>query len=232
MKLNILIVEDNVDINNLMSRILETEGYSVRAAYSGSEGMMCIEQFEYDLVVLDLMLPGISGEELIEKIRDKSVVPIVVISAKEGVQSKINVLKLGADDFISKPFDNDEVLARVEAQLRRYKKFSKKEVKKIKFTYKNLVLDLETRQAFIGNKEVLLTAREFSIIELLISNPKKVFTRANLFESAWNNEFLGDDNTVNVHISNLRTKLSKLDQGNEYIKTVWGIGFKLGEEIN
>ncbi|MGG7076603.1 response regulator transcription factor [Clostridium sardiniense] len=232
MKLNILIVEDNVDINNLISRILETEGYSVRAAYSGSEGMMCIEQFEYDLVVLDLMLPGISGEELIEKIRDKSVVPIVVISAKEGVQSKINVLKLGADDFISKPFDNDEVLARVEAQLRRYKKFSKKEVKKTKFTYKNLVLDLEARQAFIENKEVLLTAREFSIIELLISNPKKVFTRANLFESAWNNEFLGDDNTVNVHISNLRTKLSKLDQENEYIKTVWGIGFKLGEEIN
>ncbi|WP_204595082.1 response regulator [Clostridium sardiniense] len=232
MKLNILIVEDNVDINNLISRILETEGYSVREAYSGSEGMMCIEQFEYDLVILDLMLPGISGEELIEKIRDKSVVPIVVISAKEGVQSKINVLKLGADDFISKPFDNDEVLARVEAQLRRYKKFSKKEVKKTKFTYKNLVLDLETRQAFIGNKEVLLTAREFSIIELLISNPKKVFTRANLFESAWNNEFLGDDNTVNVHISNLRTKLSKLDQENEYIKTVWGIGFKLGEEIN
>lgn len=231
-KLNILIVEDNVDINNLMSRILETEGYSVRKAYSGSEGMMCIEQFEYDLVILDLMLPGISGEELIEKIRDKSVVPIVVISAKEGVQSKINVLKLGADDFISKPFDNDEVLARVEAQLRRYKKFSKKEVKKTKFTYKNLVLDLETRQAFIENKEVLLTAREFSIIELLISNPKKVFTRANLFESAWNNEFLGDDNTVNVHISNLRTKLSKLDQENEYIKTVWGIGFKLGEEIN
>lgn len=231
-KLNILIVEDNVDINNLMSRILETEGYSVRKAYSGSEGMMCIEQFEYDLVILDLMLPGISGEELIEKIRDKSVVPIVVISAKEGVQSKINVLKLGADDFISKPFDNDEVLARVEAQLRRYKKFSKKEVKKTKFTYKNLVLDLEVRQAFIENKEVLLTAREFSIIELLISNPKKVFTRANLFESAWNNEFLGDDNTVNVHISNLRTKLSKLDQENEYIKTVWGIGFKLGEEIN
>ncbi|MBM7834903.1 DNA-binding response OmpR family regulator [Clostridium sardiniense] len=230
--MNILIVEDNVDINNLISRILETEGYSVREAYSGSEGMMCIEQFEYDLVILDLMLPGISGEELIEKIRDKSVVPIVVISAKEGVQSKINVLKLGADDFISKPFDNDEVLARVEAQLRRYKKFSKKEVKKTKFTYKNLVLDLETRQAFIGNKEVLLTAREFSIIELLISNPKKVFTRANLFESAWNNEFLGDDNTVNVHISNLRTKLSKLDQENEYIKTVWGIGFKLGEEIN
>lgn len=230
--MNILIVEDNVDINNLISRILDTEGYSVREAYSGSEGMMCIEQFEYDLVILDLMLPGISGEELIEKIRDKSVVPIVVISAKEGVQSKINVLKLGADDFISKPFDNDEVLARVEAQLRRYKKFSKKEVKKTKFTYKNLVLDLETRQAFIGNKEVLLTAREFSIIELLISNPKKVFTRANLFESAWNNEFLGDDNTVNVHISNLRTKLSKLDQENEYIKTVWGIGFKLGEEIN
>lgn len=230
--MNILIVEDNVDINNLISRILEKEGYSVRGAYSGSEGMMCIEQFEYDLIILDLMLPGISGEELIEKVRNKSVVPIIVISAKEGIDNRINVLKLGADDFISKPFDNDEVLARVEAQLRRYKNFSKKEIKKTKFTFKKLVLDSETRQAFIGNKEVPLTAREFSIIELLISNPKKVFTRANLFESVWNNEFIGDDNTVNVHVSNLRTKLSKLDQENEYIKTVWGIGFKLGEEIN
>lgn len=102
MKLNILVVEDNVDINNLICRILQNEGYSVRGAYSGSEGIMCIEQFEYDLLILDLMLPGVTGEEIIEKVKENSVVPIIIISAKEGVDSRINVLKLGADDFISK----------------------------------------------------------------------------------------------------------------------------------
>ncbi|MGG5460980.1 response regulator transcription factor [Clostridium sp. B9] len=229
MKLNILVVEDNVDINNLICRILQNEGYSVRGAYSGSEGIMCIEQFEYDLLILDLMLPGVTGEEIIEKVRENSVVPIIIISAKEGVDSRINVLKLGADDFISKPFENEEVLARVEAQLRRYKRFSKNDSRKTKFEFKNIILDTESRQAFINKKELGLTGREFSILELLISNPNKVFTRANLFESVWNNEFLGDDNTVNVHVSNLRTKLSKADKDSEYIKTIWGIGFKLAE---
>lgn len=227
--MNILVVEDDIDINGLLVRILTKEGYEVRGAYSGSEAKMCIEMFEYDLILLDLMLPGVTGEELIEEIREKNVVPIIVISAKEGIENRVNVLKLGADDFISKPFENEEVLARVEAQLRRYKKFSKSENKNTKLEYGNIVLDTDGRQAIIKSKEVPLTVREFAILELLMSNPNKVFTRANLFESIWNNEFLGDDNTVNVHVSNLRSKLTKADKGVEYIKTVWGIGFKLND---
>lgn len=226
----ILVVEDDWDINGLLCKILIQNGYEARGAYSGSEAKMCIEQFEYDLIILDLMLPGICGEELLVEIRKKHFMPIIVASAKTSSEDKISVLKMGADDFISKPFDINEVLARVESQLRRYMKFSNLESKQdTKIIYKNLVLDTESKQVLVNDKDISLTLRELSILELLLSNPKKVFTRANLFESVWHDEFLGDDNTVNVHISNLRAKLSKADKNTEYIKTVWGIGFKLND---
>lgn len=227
--LKILIVEDDVDINGLLCNILFKNGYEVRGAFSGSEALMCMEQFNYDLILVDLMLPGISGEDIISEIRKNKTMPIIVISAKTSQEDKINVLGIGADDFISKPFDINEVLARVEAQLRRYKKFSKMEdINKVRLEYNNLVLDKESKQVFINGYEVSLTMREFLILELLMSNPNKVFTKANIFESVWKNKFLGDDNTVNVHVSNLRAKLSKVDKDAEYIKTVWGIGFKFG----
>lgn len=225
---NILVVEDDWDINGLLCKILSQHGYNVRSAYSGSEAKMCIEQFDYDLILLDLMLPGISGEELISDIRKEKLMPIIVISAKTSSQDKISVLKMGADDFISKPFDINEVLARVEAQLRRYIEFSGN-ISSNKLSYKNLVLDTDSKQVFVNEKEINLTVREFNILELLLKNQNKVFTRANLFESVWNDQFMGDDNTVNVHISNLRAKISKADKDNEYIQTVWGIGFKLKE---
>ncbi|MDU5261496.1 MAG: response regulator transcription factor [Clostridium celatum] len=223
----ILVVEDDWDINGLLCKILIQNGYEVRGAYSGSEAKMCIEQFEYDLIILDLMLPGVSGEELLNEIRKKNVMPIIVASAKTSAEDKISVLRMGADDFISKPFDINEVLARVEAQLRRYTKFSGKSSISNKLTHKNLELDIDSRQVYVDGNEVNLTIREFDILELLMTNPNKVFTRANLFESVWKEEFMGDDNTVNVHVSNLRSKISKVDNTNEYIQTVWGIGFKL-----
>lgn len=223
----ILVVEDDWDINGLLCKILIQNGYEVRGAYSGSEAKMCIEQFEYDLIILDLMLPGVSGEELLNEIRKKNVMPIIVASAKTSSEDKISVLRMGADDFISKPFDINEVLARVEAQLRRYTKFSGTISISNKLTHKNLELDIDGRQVYVDGNEVNLTIREFDILELLMTNPNKVFTRANLFESVWKEEFMGDDNTVNVHVSNLRSKISKVDNTNEYIQTVWGIGFKL-----
>lgn len=225
----ILVVEDDWDINGLLCKILIQNGYEVRGAYSGTEAKMCVEQYEYDLIILDLMLPGICGEELIKEIRKLHVMPIIVASAKTSSEDKINVLKMGADDFISKPFDINEVLARVEAQLRRYTRFSHQDNINNKLKHKNLVLDIDSRQVHVNNIEINLTAREFDILELLITNPNKVFTRANLFESVWKDDFIGDDNTVNVHISNLRSKISKADKENEYIQTVWGIGFKLKE---
>ena len=225
----ILIIEDDPDINDLLSDILMRESYEVTKAYSGSEGKLLLSNNDYDLILLDLMLPGISGEKLIEEIRRIKVMPIIVISAKTSKEDKINVLRLGADDFIAKPFDIEEVVARVEAQLRRYTKFSTNIDNSDEIVYKNLILNKESHEVFIKDKLINLTLREYGILELWLTSPKKVFTRANIFESVWNSEFLGDDNTVNVHVSNLRSKLSNADKDTEYIQTVWGIGFKLKE---
>ena len=229
MKENILVIEDDESINNLIYKILIKQGYNVRQAFSGTEGKMLLNMYNFQLVLLDLMLPGMTGEEIIGNIRETKNMPIIVISAKTALDDKVNVLKMGADDFVSKPFDIKEILARVEAQLRRYTKFSIGENSKKVLKYKELVLDKEQIEVRVKNERITLTGKEFSILELLMSNPKKVFTRENLFEHVWNDDFFGDDNTVNVHVSNLRSKISSIDKDNVYIKTVWGIGFKLAD---
>jgi len=228
--INILVVEDDTDINSLLFKILSKQGYSVRSAYSGSEAKMCIEQYDFQLVLLDLMVPGVTGEELISRIRKIKTMPIIVVSAKNGQDTKINVLKLGADDFVSKPFDVNEVLARVDAQLRRYIVFSNSDENQSILMHKNLSLNKDSMCVDVKGDHIFLTAIEFSILDLLMSYPNKVFTKSNLFEYVWKDEFLGDDNTVNVHVSNLRSKIAKVDPDIEYIHTVWGIGFKLSDK--
>lgn len=224
---NILVVEDDPDINKLLCRILEGAGYACRPAFSGSEAALWAGQYEYDLVLLDLMLPGLTGEKFIAEMRQKKTMPIIVLSAKAGLEDRVNVLRLGADDFIPKPFDNAEVLARVEAQLRRYKQFSGGGGSAV-LTHGDLTLDQEGVTVTAAGKPVTVTAREFDILTLLMEHPKKVFTREQLYEQVWGGEYMGDDNTVNVHISNLRAKLAKASPA-EYIKTVWGIGFKMSD---
>ena len=221
---NILIVEDDADINRLLCTILEGAGYTCRAAFSGSEALLWAEKYDYDLVLLDLMLPGITGEDFIAQVRRGKTMPIIVVSAKLGVSDRVNVLKLGADDFIPKPFDNAEVLARVEAQLRRSRQFSVPMSDVL--TAGALTLDPESHAVSIDGQEVPLTSREFDILALLMKNPRRAFSRAQIYEAVWGEDFIGDDNTVNVHVSNLRSKLAKADPEGTYIKTVWGIGFK------
>ncbi len=225
---HILVVEDDPDINRLLCTVLGNAGYDCRPAFSGSEAELWATQYEYDLVLLDLMLPGLTGEEFIQKMRKKCTMPIIVLSAKAGLEDRVNVLRLGADDFIPKPFDNAEVLARVEAQLRRYKEFDRGGAGGGVLTHGALALDREAVSVTVDGKPVSLTAREFEILALLMTHPKKVFTREQLYEQVWGGEYMGDDNTVNVHISNLRSKLNKASKG-EYIKTVWGIGFKMAD---
>lgn len=225
----ILVVEDDADINRLLTTLLSKEGYVVTSAYSGSEAGMRLESERYDLILLDLMLPGLTGEELLVTIRKKYVMPVIVLSAK-GREDKLHVLAEGADDFISKPFDIEDVKARVAAQLRRYTRFTPAQQEERPLRFKELVLDPEGRRVTVKGREVSLTVREYGLLYLLLSHPKKVFTRANLFESVWEDPYIGDDNTVNVHISNLRAKLAAADPDNGYIKTVWGIGFKMEEE--
>ena len=226
---HILVVEDDPDINRLLAGLFERQGHQVTAAFSGTEVRLLLPQIGkgfFQLILLDLMLPGLSGEELIPEIRRESTVPIIVLSAK-GRDDKYQVLKAGADDFISKPFELEDVSVRAEAQLRRYTRFSVPS--RTILRHKKLELDLDNLTARVAGQPLSLTAREMGILSLLMQYPGKVFTRQNLFETVWQGEYLGDDNTIHVHISNLRSKLAKLYPGESYIQTVWGIGFKLAD---
>ena len=229
MGVRILIVEDDADINRMLERILVKAGYETTAAFSGSEARLLRPQ-TFDLILLDLMLPGATGEELITEIRQNSTVPIIVISAK-GQEDKLSVLKSGADDFIAKPFDVEEVKVRVQSLLRRTREFSVPAVSGSQLVLGKLTLDPESRESEVDGQPLALTAREFDILALLLRHPNKVFTRQNLFETVWGDDYLGDDNTINVHISNLRSKLQKLDPEGEYITTVWGVGFKAAKRL-
>lgn len=226
----ILIVEDDQDINHLLCRILRTEGYEVISAYSGSEGKLRLEQDIPDLILLDLMLPGINGLEITEYVRKerKSDVPIIVLSAKTALEDKVDLISLGADDYITKPFEPKELLVRVMAMLRRKNMAQELQNNEAEeYRYKNLVLNAKSRQIIVNGSEIALTPHEYEILLLLIQHPNKVFSRDALYEIVWSNDYLGEDNTVNVHVSNIRKKLAAADSGEEYIKTVWGIGFKM-----
>jgi DNA-binding response OmpR family regulator len=225
--IKILVVEDDNDINNMLARLMKKDGYDVVQAYSGTEAMLHLQSNDFQLVLIDLMLPGITGEELITNIRKNKEMPVIVISAKIDKKDKVNLLKLGADDYITKPFDIEEVSARIYSNLRRYLKFSKTNDSESNLIYKDINLNRETKEVYVNDKEIILTAREFNILELLLNNPKKVFSKANLFESVWEEEYLCDDNTVNVHMSNLRNKLKKANPKEDYIETIWGMGYKL-----
>lgn len=223
----ILVVEDDPDINRLLCTVLEGAGYCPRPAFSGSEALLWAEKYEYDLVLLDLMLPGISGEEFIQRIRRGRTMPILVLSAKVAVEDRVNVLGLGADDFIPKPFDNREVLARVEAQLRRSRSFAGPDPGRT-LTWGELSVNKAARIAALKGRELTLTAHEFAILSLLMEQPRRVLSRPQIYEAVWGESFMGDDSTVNVHVSNLRSKLARIDPRGEYIKTVWGVGFRMG----
>lgn len=226
--IKVLIIEDDNDINELLGDILLSNGYKIKSAYSGTEGLHYFNNEEFHLVLLDLMLPGKSGSEVLKELRDYSNIPIIVISAKEEEGLRASHLRAGADDFISKPFDIDEVVARVEANLRRYLSFNlKDDLAQNEIRYKEILLNKDTREVFINKNKITLTALEFEILELLIGYPNKVFSKSNLFKSIWGEEYICDDNTITVHISNLRTKISKTGAKEGYIKTIWGIGYKL-----
>lgn len=224
-KANILVVEDDNDINRLLCQIVRKSEYHAQPAYSGTEAMLYLEQQLWDLVLLDLMLPGMTGEEILEKIVEKSSIPVIIISAKNEQHTKISSLRIGADDFISKPFDVEEVSARIESVLRRYKRSN--EMPKQVLTYKDIEIDLDAKTVFVNNKHISLTVREYAILELLMSSPKKIFSKSNVFESVWKEPFYGDENTINVHMSNLRSKLANANRGEEYIETIWGMGYRM-----
>lgn len=229
----ILIIEDDNDINKMLNELLTLNGYRTIQAYSGTEALLHIEKQPPCAVILDLMLPGMSGEDLLTKIKTEHPdTAVLVASAKDEVAARIALLRAGADDYLTKPFDTGELLARLEAVLRRSRKQAETATGAFGNTppamhYKDLTMYPDNYMAFVGSRELPLTKHEYLILELLMGNPGKVFTKSNIYESVWGEEFLGEDNAVNVHISNIRQKLARLHPQESYIQTVWGIGFKM-----
>ncbi len=233
----ILIIEDDEDINHLLGRILKKAGYEVISAYSGTEAKLRLEQELPELVLTDLMLPGMKGEELVHYLREEkcSNVPVIVLSAKAALENKVELMTMGADDYITKPFEPQEVLVRVMAVLRRTAGAGEKQEnektaaneEETEHRYKKLSLNTVSRKVVVKGKELTLTPHEYEILLVLLKQPEKVFSRDVLYEMVWNNGYFGEDNTVNVHVSNIRKKIAAADLEEEYIKTVWGIGFKM-----
>lgn len=217
----ILVVEDDIDIQNLIKNLLEKEHYKVINAYSGTEAMMLIEKENIDLILLDLMLPGLNGEEIIKQIKN---IPIIVISAKISPEDRINTLLNGANDYITKPFNSEELLARIKVQLRiNENKIQNKELK-----YKDMILKNDMHTLYIKEKQIHLTKTEYAIIKQLLLNPKQVVTKSKLLELISVDTLDCDENSLKVHISNIRKKIRNITQ-QEYIESVWGIGFKIYE---
>ncbi|PWJ14027.1 response regulator transcription factor [Ruminococcus flavefaciens] len=223
----ILTAEDDREINRLICEYLSSQGYETLSALNGLDAVRMVrEQEDISLLILDLMLPFQSGDMVLTKIREFTDIPVIVVSAKSDTRSKIDLIRMGADDYLTKPFDLDELLVRVEAVLRRYDaKSAQDEVKLL--TCKNLTLDVTAGTVTVCGSVMSLTSKEFSILELMLQSPRKLWSKANLFESVWGESYISDDKTVKVHMSNIRQKLKKLDPDNEYIETVWGMGYRL-----
>ena len=216
---NVLIIEDDNDINDIISEVLTRNDFICKKVYSGTEALIYLKD-GFDLFILDLMLPGLAGEKVIEEIRKVTNAPVLVLSSKDSMDSKLALLRGGADDYMTKPFNLEELLARANILTKRSEHSGQN------LTYKSLRLDTDNYQAYVDNMPLALTKTEFKILELLISNPKQVFTKENLYEYSQGDYYLATDNSINVHISNLRKKIKKYNK-EDYIETVWGIGFKL-----
>lgn len=230
MRHKILIAEDEADISRLLSRILEAEGYQTLQAFSGTEALSLIEREEPDLLLLDLMLPGLSGEELLEKLREERhcSFPVLILSAKSALGDKVSLLKSGADDYITKPFEPEEVTARIQAALRRLGSFGSLSGQQPEvLAYRSLKLYPDSRRVLVNDRELSLTAHEYKLLHLFLQSPEKVYSRERLYELVWEGGYYGENNTVNVHVSNLRRKIREADASQEYITTVYGIGFRL-----
>ncbi len=216
----IFIVDDDVYIGDMLEEILTKEGYSVSRAYSGTEAALLLPGNKPDLVLLDLMLPGLSGEKVLEKIKD---IPVIVVSAKIDVNDKVNLLLGGAADYITKPFDTKELLARITVQLR-----DKKSERTIAPTveYDDIVLDTTARRVTVNNREVHLTRTEYAILKILMQRSAQVVTKSELMDGICEDTPDCTDNSLKIHIANLRKKLKSITD-KDYIDSVWGIGFKL-----
>lgn len=221
----ILIAEDDKEINRLMGEFLSEQGYTCVSVNNGLDAVRVVRTESPDMMLLDLMLPLKSGDSVLNEIRTFTQMPVIVVSAKDTVQNKIELMRLGADDYLTKPFDLDELLVRIEAVLRRCRIEEKEEEKFLIF--KNITIDTVSKKITVNGKEIILSSKEYGILEVLLQNQDKLFSKANLYESVWNEKYMNDDNIMKVHMSNIRSRLKEADPDTEYIETVWGMGYRL-----
>ena len=218
---HILIIDDDIHINEMLEEVLIQEGYQVSHAYSGTEALLFLANEKPDLILLDLMLPGLTGEEVLSKIEK---IPVIVMSAKVEVKDKVALLLNGAEDYITKPFEIEELLARIVVQLRKSTRPDSSE----KLMYREITVNMVTHEAWVGEHEVKLTKTEFAILKILLEHPKQVITKTVLLDRVSEETPDCMESSLRVHISNLRKKLREIS-GKDYIEAVWGIGFKMAE---
>lgn len=232
---SLLLVEDDASISEMVVGYLSKEGYRVTTVADGAEAVRVFVSGEYDLVLLDLMLPNVSGLDLLQAIRERSKVPILILSAKDGEVDKALGLRFGADDYIAKPFSLLELAARVSASIRRATQYAVAEMGSTEgggaviLTVGELSLDPDNFTATKRGVDIKLTAKEFHILKLFLQHPTRVYTKALLYQLVWNEEYYGDENVINVHMRRLREKIEDDPSNPRYIRTLWGIGYRLGE---
>ncbi|HOQ01293.1 MAG TPA: response regulator transcription factor [Acetivibrio clariflavus] len=227
MKKRILIIEDEVSIAELQRDYLEINGYEVDIEKTGDKGLARALREDFDLIILDLMLPNIDGFEICRKIREFKNIPILMVSARKEDIDKIRGLGLGTDDYITKPFSPNELVARVTAHISRYERLVGSNEKKSKtISVRNLVIDKDARRVWVEGQEVTLTTKEFDLLLFLAENPNRVFSREELFDRIWNMDAVGDVSTVTVHIKKIREKIELDSSKPQYIETIWGIGYR------
>ncbi|PEJ52472.1 response regulator transcription factor [Bacillus wiedmannii] len=224
---HILLVEDDISIQEMVEKYLIKEGFQVTIASDGEEGVNTYLKGSFDLIILDIMMPKLDGLEVVRIIREKSAVPILMMSAKDTDVDKAVGLGLGADDYICKPFSMIELAARIKAGIRRSTKYSATEEKEKMIQIGDLTIDPINFTVEKNGKSLKLTLKEFEILKLFVKNQNRVFTKAQIYTLVWNEEYYGDDNVINVHMRRLREKIESDPSNPEYIKTLWGIGYKL-----
>lgn len=228
--MKLLLVEDDPEICGMLKKFLEKENFEIITANDGEEACSKFRQETCDLVLLDLMLPKISGMDVLQQIRAQSTVPIIIMTAKDTDSDITLGLGLGADDYVTKPFSMVQVLARIKANLRRTGQYAASSpARPSLLSVGELRMNLEDYTVSKQGKEIELTAKEFEILRLLLQNPRKVYTKEQIYSLIWNDAYFGDENAVNVHISRLRNKIEDNPRSPKYVITVWGIGYKSGE---
>lgn len=226
----VLIVDDNPDIREVLGTYAAKEGFEPITAKDGFEALDLFRKTSPAVILLDVMMPGMDGYRVCERIRSESDVPIILITAKGEDYERVMGLDIGADDYIVKPFNANEVMARVRAVLRRMARVEQKEEKKI-LSISNLTINIESYSVYVGAEKLPLTKKEVETMWILAENPSKVFTRDNLLDSLWGQDYFGDSRTVDSHIKRLRAKLDKVDHPDWEIKTIWGLGYKLELDV-